>query len=417
MVIQPDSRGIQSCAVFLQPSACVKAATSRILLFLLGVLIVSSWLYAIPYVDLSRTDFVFGKRILYAVVILLLALNVNLRRVSLNCKFSLLCLVWAGLLVMHWVIRNEHHAVYLDMLSTTALIWLLNHRFSDPLQWMALSRVLVVGLKIVLFLACLALVGIYSSDAETLKLAATGFEGNRTNFSVSLVQFVFLGFFLYRHHRKGVLIACIVGVPIILLQIFSGGRLGVLASLAITFCFLVSAQMPRYQKAILASCLLLLVVTTGIVSTTIIKSAEATSIFRKIDTESNAGVLEELDSLSGHRVEILRNTLKVIDAPMIFFGTGIGNFEAIADGRPWTIHNVYIRILVELGLFPLLVVVGLMILPWKKARNTDLRFNICMPFIAVEQAIALAQPNFIVAGFSNCLLFWLFYIAVIHRHV
>lgn len=432
---------LSCCANWLPCPNSVVAAGIVVLLSISGI-------YAIPYTDVSADWIVHSKRIYYLIIMAVLALMALMNRFSpIDLRFDLSCgvlvLVYAG----QAFVRQEMPGEYVYNLLSIAFIWLFVRYLagaSFPID--RFLENLRAGTIVINLLALFVLILCMAGDREIQQLVVSGFDGNRVNFSIWLWQVVFLNFFLAGQSRRGFFLA-LVGASILLtLQSFSGGRIGLLASMATAMYFTLRRTGETTVKVAVISFLIGLVLLSGYFSP-ISKAGEDISIFRFLSppqlsqtaspsgggwyfSDSSASYADSQDSLpielqwveetmnyadsvSGHRVRILVNAVKALDFRSIMLGKGIGHFDVAADTRIWMVHNVFLKTLGELGIAALLPFLVLMWLPFKRSYRGAGEILYFMLLVAI--AVGMLQPRFLITGLSNCLVVWLCYALILRQ--
>jgi len=389
----------------------------------LVVLLLISGIYAIPYASISTDWIVYSKRIYYLVLMGLLTIPIVVkkfgpidRRFSFSC--GLLALVFAG----NALVRQEMLGEYTYNALSIAFIWLFVRYVADehfPLdQFLGLLR---IGMVVINLLALFVLVSCLLGNQVIQDLIASGFNGNRVNFSIWLWQIVFLNFFLMGRHQRGFYLALAASSVVLVLQIYSGGRIGVLATLAVMSYFTIRRADGAGTKFTVLGYLLILVWATGDNSPITPGISEDISIFRELAPERSAPIerqwideaVEYADGVSAHRVRILINAVGALDARALLIGKGIGHFDVVADNRTWMVHNVFLKMLGELGIGAFLPLLALAWLPFSKEYRE--KYDGCGLYfmLLVGIVVGFLQPRFIVTGLSNCLVMWFCYALVL----
>lgn len=390
----------------------------------LAVLLLISGIYAIPYISISADWIVYAKRIYYLVLMGLLAILVVVGKpVSIDRRFSLSCGFLALVITGSALVRQDMLGEYIYNVLSITFIWLFVRHVAD--ERFALDRFLGymrVGVVVINLLALFVLARCLLGDQEIHDLVASGFNGNRVNFSIWLWQIVFLNFFLTGRQRSGFFLALAASSVVLVLQIYSGGRIGVLATLAIMSYFTLRRLDGAGAKFAVLGYLLVLVWATGINTPITPKASGELSIFRELAPDLRSSPIERqwideaveyADGVSAHRVRILINAVGALDAQALLVGKGVGHFDVVADSGTWMVHNVFLKILGELGIGALLPLLTLVWIPFSSKYRE--RYDGCgLHFmLLVGIAVGLLQPRFIVTGLSNCLVMWLCYALIL----
>jgi len=401
---------------------------------LLIILITVSGVYAIPYSSIPAEKIIFAKRVLYVIVMVLILLWVVVtHHVKAGKRFSIFCAIYGALLTVNMLIRNEKYPDYIYMLASIAFVWSLVKYFSDSraLQKYG-SNYLRNSLAVVAVFCLVVVVFCFFKNEEALSLAVNGFNGNRVNFSIWISQFVFLSFFLLR--KDDLLYPMVIVSILIAAQILSGGRIGLIASLCIATYFIVKRGRNAGMKLGLMVYLSALVWIFGSYSPTAamtltnvgIGQAEVSklqdykqvSIFRSLSvfsmptSESQslaANTHSYIDRLTSHRLSILGKGVESLDARAALYGKGLGNFKVNLPERSWSVHNVFLKIFGELGIPVLLMLILMLAIPIFRAHRSSWQDKAARFMIFVGIGIAMMQPQYLVTGLSECLVFWVCY--------
>ncbi|MDD5389721.1 MAG: hypothetical protein PHD37_10265 [Gallionellaceae bacterium] len=390
----------------------------------LAVLLLVSGIYAIPYMSISADWIVYSKRIYYLALMGLLAILALVGKFfSIDRRFSIACGFLALVVMGSAIVRQDMLGEYIYNVLSITFIWLFVHQVVD--ERFPLDRFLGylrAGLVVINLMALFVLVRCLLGDQEINDLVASGFNGNRVNFSIWLWQIVFLNYFLTGRQQGGFFLALAISSIVLVLQIYSGGRIGVLASLAVMFYFTLRRLDGAGTKFAVLAYLLVLVWATGHNSPITPKVNEDISIFRELEPDLRSKPIERqwvdeaveyADGVSAHRVRILINAVGALDAQALLVGKGIGHFDVVADSRTWMVHNVFLKILGELGIGAFLPLLALVWLPFSckyrgKYDGCGLHFMLLVGIV-----VGLLQPRFVVTGLSNCLVMWLCYALVL----
>jgi hypothetical protein len=402
---------------------------------LLMLLITVSGIYAVPYTSISAETLVYAKRALYVIVMaLILVWVVASRRLGAARRFSVLCGIYGAILVVNMLIRSEKYSSYVYLLVSISFIWTLVLYFNSSRRLLDFcSRSLRISMAIVAALCLALVVACFFHNQEALALAVSGLNGNRVNFSIWLSQFVFLAFFLAR--KDDLLYPLIVASVLIVAQILSGGRIGLLASLCLAVYFILKRARRFYGKTGSMAALLTLLLVFGIYSPTNAVAVD-TSIFRDLGFVSQAvskvdnpvdhawakrslaeNIYRYADRLTSHRVSILKTGAESLDMQAALYGDGLGNFEVELPERSWSVHNVFLKMLGEFGFPALLPLVGMLAIPIFGAHLKTCRDRAAQLMIFVGIGVAMVQPEYLIAGLSNCLIFWFCYAWLLSRSV
>ncbi len=403
-------------SLVLQRSNKTGAVFHELLALCLSILICISGIYYLPYADVQPATVVHAKRIFYAFIMTMLAIQTWQGGLSNQNKlFSNACCALLLLILLNVSTRLEFYDEYLYVAASIGFIWLFVSCIQSvefPVE--RFFSYLRTGVTLVnvaaLFLVVLCLAGI----KEVWYLVNTGFNDNRVNFSIWLSQLVFLNFFLVRSSPR-VVGPLFFSFVLLAIQVFTGGRIGVLATLAVMFFFLPKLLAGKGRVLMAGIGILIFVVAASYYAEAQkasigIGSGGDESIFRGLaEYRQTSDLLSYLDLISSHRVQITLTALKSIDIRTLLVGNGIGHSDVAVDTGVWMIHNIFLKLLVELGIAALLVFIFLFALPFAgKSKRVGYMHELHL-MLLIGIGIGLLQPRFLVTGLSNCLIMWLCY--------
>jgi len=254
--------------------------------------------------------------------------------------------------------------------------------------------------------ACL-LLGLLAFHPVIAEAISNGLGNGRVSFSIWLAQLIFLTL-LISLSKQGwpVLRAFTLATPILVLQVFTGGRTGLLASLAIWLYF--SFREGGVRLLVMSGLYLSFLIPFSAAISPLPDVYPGTSIFRVIDLQFDDGVFAWLDRLSSYRLGIMASALSSLDMGTISFGQGVMNFKGWAIGYPWDVHNIYVRALGEIGIVGLAVLLALLALPFRgSAREVDV--VAAQVYCGVFLMIGMIHPELLTTAISTCMIFWLCY--------
>lgn len=417
------------------------------------VMLLISGIYVVPYLDVPEVPYLvgvaglaFGKQILFVCLMVMMGSTFRWREV-IGTRFTLLCCIWLLIHMVHWLLRREYDGTYLHRIVQIAFIWVFVNYI---IQQREEDRKPFLGLQVLSYqffsIFCI-LVVTFSFNAEVARLIVNGFGGNRFGFSIWLSQFVFLTFFIHLNlnsKNKSILIAIIWVTPILILQIFTGGRTGILASFVIFLYF--AYQQGGFRVFILSVPYLATVIffsnnLSNMIGTSsgFSQGAEGgigLSIFRVNDaifSEYNLQhrnvadrlssyrlsiITEWVDRLSSFRLSIITDAFSRADTFSLFFGNGVENFMGkLPTGSLNHVHNIYLRALGEIGVIGFATLIAMMALPFRiqlvnlyKCENVLQKNNTTMlVYCSVVILVGMLHSEYITTGLSTCMIFWLCY--------
>jgi hypothetical protein len=415
-----------------------------------------SGIYIVPYLDVPAVPYLggvaglaFGKQILFVCLIVMMGSTLSWRE-AIGSMFTLLCCIWVLIHMSHWLLRQEYSNIYFQRMVQIAFIWvfvnyILQQREDDRKQFLSLQ---VLYYPPLFGTICILLV-MFSFNPEIARLIDGGFGGNRFGFSIWLSQFIFLTFFVYLNlNSKSISIrkAIVWATPILILQVFSGGRTGLLASFAI---FLYFAYQQGGFRVILLCVLYLTAVcifssilsnwigtyssvgvgSNGGISLHILRIAESIPSEHfpaAISSEHNLinwnQLLQLLDRISSYRLSIMTDAFSRTDIWSLIFGTGVGNFQgSLPTGTMNHVHNIYVRALGELGVIGFATLIAMVALPFRKKFVNLVKFksvsqnknNSMLVYCGIVILVGMLHSEYLTTALSTCMLFWLCYAEII----
>lgn len=227
-------------------------------------------------------------------------------------------------------------------------------------------------------------------DEAYTGFADIGFNLSRTGWSASLGLFVPI-LFLNRSSRQGLLLA----IPMVLSQYICGGRGGLVASAAAILIIL----WKRREKALLV---LLLFCAVALIQTNYDEFAGAMRLDR-LDGGANA-----LNSFSAGRIESYVLALEIFQQNWLT-GIGYGQMDLSRQLGCEDVHNAFLLLTTEMGLFVAPLFLGLFILVrplFKPTRTSDI------PPLAPIAALVLlmsVEPSVLFKSFQNSFGFWSYF--------
>jgi hypothetical protein len=222
-----------------------------------------------------------------------------------------------------------------------------------------------------------------------------------------------LNFFLFRESfRKS--LPFVASCILLVLQAFTGGRLGVLMTLAAMLYFLPQIVRGWFGRAVAGLGILILAVLADNYSPTKYLTDNA-SIFRGLtEWQAAPDLLTYLDRISAHRIQIMITALQSIRVEDLLFGKGAGHFDVSVDGRFWMVHNVFLKMLGEFGVMAFVFQLMIVVLPFSSAfRRMSAGSELHLLWL-IGIMIGSLQPRYLLTGLSDCLVVWLCY-ALIFR--
>lgn len=202
---------------------------------------------------------------------------------------------------------------------------------------------------------------------------ATGFGNSRGSFSIWLMQLIAF-YFLFKRSvdQNGSLDECLsfflYVAPVFLLQSLTGSRTGMLGSLMLAGYFMF--KRAGYKGCVFGVVLLLSIAVFISQGTKgIIKPEMAMDPLRvnEVLIYDDAGLSDfdatfaVADRYSSYRLSLINTAFSTVNLKDLILGVGIGNFQGWIPRYPhlnkFEVHNVFLRMLGEMGVFSLIVFV------------------------------------------------------------
>lgn len=378
-----------------------------------AVIFLLSGVYEIPFLPVDAALVTKAKKILFVCLMVLMGYSLRWRE-AIREPFFLFCGLWALLHIGHWAYRAEYSEVYLQRLIQITFIWILvnvviqQKKDSEPF----------LGLRSffspLFFPVVCLLLALFAFHPEIAGALSNGLGNGRVSFSIWLSQLVFLTFLLSpAKPGQTALKVFALATPILVLQIFTGGRTGLLASLAIWFYF--SFREGGIRLLMTSGLYLAVLIPLSASISPLPDMYPGTSIFRTIDLRHadggiyhGDGMFTWLDRLSSYRLGIMTSALSTLDADTLLLGKGVMNFKGWAIGSPWDVHNIYIKALGEMGVIGLATLVALLSLPFRtRARQVDI--VAAKVYCGIFLMVGMVHPELLTTAISTCMIFWLSY--------
>lgn len=378
-----------------------------------AVLLYLSGVYEIPFVTVDVALVAKTKQVLFVGFMVLIGYFLRWR-VAIMSWFTLFCGIWALLHIGHWALRAENGDVYFHRLIQIAFIWVFVNFVVQQKEGNEPFLGLRAYFSPAIFSAACLLLALFVFRPELAGAITGGLGGNRFGFSIWLSQFVFLTFLVSMGKPgQSSLSVFAWATPIVVLQVFTGGRAGLLASLAIWLYFahrLGGVRMLTMNVAYLA---MLITLSAAALTLSYINTDETIFRVTKIVPDvvymfAGSDTLSWLDRLSSYRIGILASAITTLDADSILLGKGVGNFQGHVPWGTAEVHNIFLRALGELGVIGLGTMGALLALPYhKQAQNAGIaatRF-----FCGIFILVGMLHSEFLTTAISTCMVFWLGY--------
>jgi len=393
-------------SIFYSVSGLLSSRGSSAIPFGFAMVFFLSGIYEIPFLPVDAAVVTKVKKGLFMCLLLLMGYSLRWRE-AIRGPFSLFCGLWALLHIGHWAYRAEYSDIYLHRLIQIIFIWILVNVVIQQKE----TRAPFLGLRYffppVFFSVVCLFLSLFAFHPEITEALSNGLGNGRVSFSIWLSQLVFLILVLSPiKSKRTILKAFALATPILILQIFTGGRTGLLASLAIWFYF--SLREGGIRLSIMSGVYLAVLISLSAAISPLPDIYPGTSIFRVIELPQGDGWLTWLDRLSSYRLGIMTSALSTMDAGTLLFGKGVMNFKGWAIGYLWDVHNIYIRALGEAGVIGLFTLVALLYLPFRtQARQRDI--DASKVYCGIFLMVGMVHPELLTTAISTCMIFWLSY--------
>ena len=380
------------------------------------ILLLSSFIYSIPELGVSYELTYKVRYFLYTFSMLMLFLCVSPQKIFGDI------LPIAFLLLAVSIIFSSifHHELYISEVSRLLYImFLISFIRSQRFYFLdALSEKINLVLLTVFIYTLLALILFFSIDS----IFVTGVGNGRGNFSIWLVQIIFLQLILAHKKiaKKNYPFAVVFfTLPIVYAQILSGGRIGLLASLSLILCSVyLQSRFIGLFKLIGLSLLIVWVGYSLNVKYCMPDGVIANECSRPITRDifrfnSNKEIslppqnYAYFDRLSGHRLDLMLTYVSRIDKETILFGTKVENRIVNHAGAGHVEpHNLFLNIFLSWGVISLALACLIVFYPFLFFSPMPAFYKY---YLSVCIFISMLQPNFLITQLSGCLLFWATY--------
>lgn len=243
--------------------------------------------------------------------------------------------------------------------------------------------------------------GYQSPLNDALFVVQTGLGGSRTGWSPSMA--IYLPW-LYSSQFFGFGISIFGGLVLLGNQVIVAGRTGMVATV---IPFLVWGFLTRRAKNLII--VALLIILAGFY------------IFENLDLlRLNVGGFQSRSSLDELSTGRMGQYFEGIDAiwnrPFLGYGVGVLKF---GEGR-WTLHNEFLKIAVEGGLFYLAILLAILALAVKRGVADVARFNsvklASLLTVLAGVVAAMFEPEVLFGSFNKASFWWLCYSVCISRN-
>lgn len=375
------------------------------------VLLIASGIYQIPFLGAPLALFVILKKILFGMYGGVLYF---LKRSKIWFSWGWPFAAWGLINALSWLMHDVSGLEIVYRLIQLLWIYGFASFFASRRAWDVLERFPVKYFSLACFLLVLAV-----WHPAVREQVLNGFGGNRFGFSIWLSQFVFI-VFLVAQRREGnwFVFALTCAAPIILLQVLSGGRTGLLASSLLVLYFCRESEQRNYPLSI---AYLLLIAVFGTWYGAVVGVDSMQSIYRLTPQLGddyifmNSEFLSFLDRFLSYRLSIIVTAFSGFDLWDVIVGKGVGNFHGVMLSEAAEVHNIYLRALGELGLVGFVALLSIFAVPFAfRGGSPEVRSS--KVFMAIFLLVGASHSDILLTGISTCMVFWICYAEVMwHR--
>ena len=305
-----------------------------------------------------------------------------------------------------------------DVALSALFVWLL---FSMQMKGHDTFPVFVAGMTVISVFAALpvasALIGVprFQSPFDLAPFTSTGFGAGRTGWANALSLYVPVALAALLTDKRRARTALASLVIIVMAQVVSGGRTGLLLTFFSTAGIVLMCGSKKLKAVVLTIVLMgtLLVVTSAALRG--FAAIVAVDQLRLGNLRGRA-TFELLDALTSYRLRGYVTALELIgERPLVGHGLGSILIYVAPLGTHVEIHNLWLKLAVYCGvLLPLflLIVVGTVVIVSVRAARTiphrgDRVVATAYLFLLVNGiAITMVEPASLVGAFQNSALWW-----------
>ncbi|MDC1382111.1 O-antigen ligase family protein [Candidatus Puniceispirillum sp.] len=389
--------------------------------FLFGCWFFTAGIFQIPGVDFEVFDAVLIKRSFTALTVFLMLSLINWRASKIRMGLYFLT-AWIIIQIINFVYFGSLEIVFLrcvQAISVFSIVFFFGQNFNAFRH--SVRRLDSIFLISALFF-WMIVISYPFSTAVQMNLV-NGFGGNRVNFSIWASQLVVFFAIMwvtgrlkfFQRFSNLILTLYVFVFPILMSQILSGGRLGVLVSfVSLAFVFYIRYRLTtKFLGALLT---LIFVLSLGYFAESSYKlvysvTSVNNSMLRGFSSSNNGNLFDFFNTISSQRVYLFIEGLKQLKFETLIFGNGIGNFTIVGKfGSHLDVHNVFLKTLGEVGVFGFIVVSFVVTSPVLML-NKKLDQSFIIFGLAVWLLPAMCQPEFYYTQIGSSLCFWVVFAA------
>jgi hypothetical protein len=394
-------------------------------LSLFGIYFFTAGIYQIPSFDIDLETALFMKRAILLVALIHMIVCVSWQTIVVK-KILKIFAVWLLFLILNFFIHGNFTEVAFKVLQSTSVLIIVCFFMQNLCYAKQFFQNNYFFFPIFVFFIVLIL--LFFPFSKDLHLSVEeGFGGNRVNFSIWLSQctVLFSAFWyfgelpLFKNSNRNFLCFIIYVFPILLLQIASGGRLGILTSIiVIAACvfYKFKSQFVILFSIMIASIsifyLLYFFATLGAYfggSKHLFKGVAEVAKIRDLSQSTVDFYFNFFDFVVSYRLTLFLEGLMAFDLKIFFLGVGFGNFLVPNfEGHLQQVHNVFLNSLGEIGVFGFLVLCFIILFPF-----------ICLPKSESTKIIKMGlgiwfiqgcfQPEFFYSQIGSSICYWVIF--------
>jgi hypothetical protein len=274
---------------------------------------------------------------------------------------------------------------------------------------------------------------VYLGDNETHMAFLNGFGGNRPNFSSWLGSIAMMAAFFstrnqFTQYPETSLKLIFIFLVLATSQVIAGGRIGLLMTYGSILLALPLKNTLTTQKIKIFIIYFAFLGLPKLVDETlqmVYSRTPAESVFRAATSLSikhysgsdtdfilNYQYFRHMDVLSGYRLTLIKEAISRLNINNIWLGNGMGNFKIHLGSTDMDVHNLYLRMLGELGLIGFACTVAIVLYPHFLLFK-DERVSIHKNLLFIGIIFSMLQPNSLIMGLNACLAYWVIYSLVV----
>jgi hypothetical protein len=405
----------------------IVSQSKKITFIALFIFLITSGIYWIPGIPISQDLFRILRIIAISVLFFSILLQINYKKIKKSilvyCIFAWCLIIFCNIVFRANVVNIDRYIYFIfQLLSSVLLAYFFGQNQNNLKKFVTQQNI-----KILIFLILLVWALIYGAIHLNYfsTLLSNGFSDNLSNYSIWLSNigvFALLAFYFARPKsrlQKIMLFFLLVGLFILIFN--SGGRLGALI-LSLAGLYIMS---KIYHSFFAATISIITVISASFLFTHNFKflnheSSAGRDILRHITVLNNTNspnivaidtnLYEYLDTLSSHRLSIIKNSINKVDLDTAIYGKGIENFF-VTDSlgiNTYQIHDLFLNTLIEQGLFVFLLLLLITLFPLF-INNKSEEAKICKFVCIIWTFAAALQPQLLITQVHLSVVYWLAY--------